>query len=158
MSRDFRIEGFDDQLRKLVHESGNRERYDDLRYNVGRNYLDNCAERCGEDSGQLIASFKRRAFNGKKEWILDGKHSESIEAGTHVFYARMLNDGHRLVLRRRNKKGQPIKGKRGLKEVGFVKGTHFADQALKKTEQDIPDMAREFLREMGKAAGFDVSE
>ncbi|RTE05492.1 hypothetical protein [Paenibacillus whitsoniae] len=154
---DFRIEGFDEQFRRLAREAGDKRRYDDLRYDVGRKFLDHCAEESPEKTGQLIASFKRRSFDGKKEWILDGKHAESIEAGTKVFYASMLNDGHRLVIRKRNKKGERIRGKRGLKENGFVKGTHFMDKALAKTNQDIPEMVESFLRETGRAAGFDVS-
>jgi hypothetical protein len=157
MSSDFRISGMDQQLQRMIREASNRNRYDDLRYDVGRRHLDNCAERCGEVSGQLIASFRRQPFQGKKEWILNGQYSESIEVGTSVFYAHMLNDGHRLVLRRRNKKGVPIKGKRGLKEVGFVPGTHFMEKALDQTKEDIPGMVQDFFRESGKAAGFNVS-
>ncbi|WP_438445904.1 hypothetical protein [Gorillibacterium sp. sgz5001074] len=154
---DFRINGLDTLIQDMNRESRNRSRYDDLRYDVGRRHLHNCAEHCGEDSGQLVASFRRQPFNGKKEWVLNGRYADSIEAGTSVFYARMLNDGHRLVLRRRNSKGVPIKGKRGLKEVGFVSGTHFMERALDQTQEDLPELVRDFLRETGKAAGFDVS-
>lgn len=157
MSSDFSISGLDEQLQRMLREANNRNRYDDLRYDVGRKHLDNCANECGEETGQLVASFKRQPFNGKKEWVLNGKFSDSIEAGTIVYYARMVNDGHRLVLRRRNKKGEPIRGKRGLKEIGFVPGTHFMEKALEQTKEDIPEMVRDFIRETGKAAGFDVS-
>ncbi|MCL6499007.1 MAG: hypothetical protein K6U07_03135, partial [Firmicutes bacterium] len=92
---EFRIEGLDEQLRNMVNEAMNRDRYDKLRYEVGRNYLDNCAKHCGEVSGQLIASYKRQEYGGKKEWVLNGKFTDAIEAGTKVFYARMVNDGHR---------------------------------------------------------------
>lgn len=151
---DFRIDGLDNLIAGLNKAARNTKRYDKLRKDIGKLHLKNCAKTCGEESGQLKDSFLGVPHNGKRETILylDGK--DTIEAGTHVFYAKMVNDGHVLAYRRKGKNG-----KRGRKvKKGFVPGTHFMEKALNMTNEQIPEKVDQFLKDLGREAGLDVSE
>jgi len=60
---------------------------------------------------------------------------------TDKFYANMVEEGHKTP-----------DGK------GFVSGKHYLRQALEETEQELPDLLKDFVRRMGKELGTDVSE
>lgn len=152
----FKIEGLDQLSKALGHAARDKKRYNQLRYDVGKKHLQNCAAEVPVSSGRLRASFKRELYKGQKEWILFVDPCETIEVGTKVWYARMVEDGHKLVkvTRKKMKNGRI---RRTKKNLGFVPGTHFFKRALEKTNRDIPEMVDDFIREIGKEAGFDVS-
>jgi hypothetical protein len=153
----FKIEGLDGLIDGLERASRNKQRYEDLKYDVGKRFLENCAKTCGEDTGQLKASFKREPYKGKREWVLDAKHGDTIEAGTKVFYARMVEEGHKLVKVRKTKlKNGRVR--RTKKVVGFVPGTHFMLKALEHTDKEIPGMVEKFLNDVAKEAGLNVEK
>ncbi|UVI32085.1 hypothetical protein [Paenibacillus spongiae] len=157
----FKVDGLDEfekQLKKAIRKSG--KLYKDLQYEVGKQHLTDAAQvlksEGHEDSGQLIDSYERKPHDGKKEWALfvDG---DTIEVGTKVFYANMLNDGHKLVKIKRgiSKTGRATKRK---KTVGYVPGIHYNEKALNRTKEVIPKMVEDFIKKIGKEAGFDVEK
>ncbi|WP_163854627.1 hypothetical protein [Paenibacillus elgii] len=160
---DFRISGLEEHIRQMERAARDRKRYDELRYEVGKANLDNNAKLCGEKSGRLVASFRRQSYKGKKEWILFVNPVDTVEVGTKVFYARMVENGHKLkvpygrptrIVRSGVDKG---KRRRRVKTKGFVPGKHFMRRALEKTNEQIPGMVDSFLKKIGKEAGFDVT-
>lgn len=152
----FKIDGLDKLSKALGKAAKDKTRYDQLRYDVGKKHLDNCASEAPVSSGRLKSSFKRELYKGQKEWILFVDPGETIEVGTKVWYAKMVEDGHRLikVTRKKTKTG---KIRRYKKDLGFVAGTHFTKLALERTNRDIPDMVDDFIGDLGREAGFDVS-
>lgn len=152
----FKIEGLGELTSALGKAAKDKESYNNLRYDVGKKHLENCAETVAESSGRLKSSYKREPWNGQKEWILFADVGETIEAGTKVFYAPMVEDGHRnvRVTRRKTKSGRV---RRYKKEYDFVPGDYHHKRALEMTDKDIPDMVDDFIKDIGRKAGFDVS-
>jgi hypothetical protein len=121
------VQGLAKAIQLMSRETGNRRRYNMLRYDAGVTFMDHCAAQSSFFSDQLTASFRRHSFKGNKEWILELKGTNAIEAGTKVPQARKLG------------------------------ASKYMSRALSRTRIMLPDMARNFYRVTGKAAGFDVS-
>lgn len=152
----FKIEGLNELSSALGKLARDKTSYNNLRYDVGKKHLENCAETVGESSGRLKSSYKREPWNGQKEWILYADVGEIVEAGTKVFYAAMVEDGHRNVkITRKTAKSGRVR--RYKKEYDFVPGDHHHKRALEMTDKDIPVMVDDFIKGIGRKAGFDVS-
>jgi hypothetical protein len=75
---------------------------------------------------------------------------DSVTVYTNKFYARMVEEGHAIV-----KYGKI--GKRRIKrELGFVPGKFYFRKGFEQTEQELPQLLKQYVREMGRELGFDV--
>jgi hypothetical protein len=143
---------FQAQLKRIL--ATYPERKQELLTQAGELLLDNAADITDEDEGRLKASYNRIPWNGEKEWVLDVE-DDQVTAGTDVFYARMVEEGHKLVrVVRRVKRGRRVY--RIKEDLGFVPGKHYFRRAFEQTERELPDMVVNFMRELGKEMGFDV--
>lgn len=121
------VPGLEKAIQSMVQETGNRRRYNLLRFDAGTAFMDYCAAESGASSARLTASFKRNSYAGKKEWMLELKGSDSIEAGTRVPNARQLG------------------------------AERYMKRALQRTAFKLPAMADAFFQVTGRGAGFHVS-
>ena len=102
--------------------------YEKLKSEIKDMAFKNTIKHIPVDKGRIIASFEKTAFNGKEEFIEENLSREVFAIGTKVWYAHMIENGHKL-------KG----GK------GFVKGAKFMEQGLEETAKEIPNMAQDML-------------
>jgi hypothetical protein len=165
MSDSFKIEGLSEFQNKLANTLRNNQRkYDELRLKIGKQLLKNAAKQVASDrmveTGRLLSSFQMEPYTDKKgtheEWKLKLIGKDVIEAGSTVWYARLIEEGHILtkVNRTKNENG---KVRRNKKILGFVPGKHYFAKAMEKTYSELPELTEDFLKELGKEAGFDVT-
>ena len=104
-----------------------------------------------DDEGRLRASLQRRTHGHGKEWVLKIK-KDGVEAGSSVYYAPMVNDGHVMGKRidnRGHRKTDPDKRRRAAKAAGrvWVNGTFFREQAEDAIELEMDGFAADFADE-----------
>lgn len=146
------MEEFEKKLLKTIREMP--KKHQELLERAGELLLDNAAEETPEDEGRLKGSYKRIPYKGKEEWVLEVEDDE-VKAGTNVYYARMVEEGHKLVrVKKRVKRGRRVY--RVKEDLGFVPGKHYFRKAFEKTEEELPDLLEDFMRELGKELGLDV--
>jgi hypothetical protein len=117
--------------RKLVRKAGNL-----LRKNVRRS--------TAKVEGDLRKSYRIKT------------KGDTTTVYTNKFYAKMVEEGHELVLvTDRIKKGG--RRYRVKKSLGFVPGKFYFRKGFEQTEKELPGMLKDFLRQMGKELGMDVS-
>jgi len=146
------LEQFQRQLQKAQAQAS--EKHQELLKQAGELLLDNAAEQTPEDEGRLNSSYKRIPWEGKQEWVLEVINDE-VKAGTNVFYARMVEEGHELVrVKRRVRRGRRVY--RVKEQLGFVPGKHYFRKAFEQTENELPELVEDFFRELGKEMGLDV--
>lgn len=103
---------------------------------AGELVLDKAAEQTPEVEGRLKGSYERRPFKGEQEWVLN-VDGDTVEAGTNVYYARMVDEGH----------AKPD-GK------GFVEGKHYFRKGYEQAENEVEELAQEFFEQIGRGMGF----
>jgi len=87
-----------------------------------------------------VSGALRRSYRVK---VKDGLINEKLAITyTKKFYANMVEEGHVI---RRKRKGRIL---------GFVPGKHYLRRALEETKQELPDLLRGFLRQVGRDMGF----
>ena len=116
------------EYRKLLRKAGNL-----LRKNVRR--------ATAKDEGELRKSYRVKVK--PKEDLVD--------VYTKKFYAKMVEEGHAIV------KYNRANGLRIKRTLGFVPGKFYFRQGFEKTEAELPELLRDFLRQMGKELGLSVS-
>lgn len=114
--------GFEKAIKRAPKE------YEKLKNDIKDKAFKNTIKHIPVNKGRIIASFEKTAFNGKEEFIEEDMSREVFAIGTKVWYAHMIENGHK-------KKG----GK------GFVKGVKFMEQGLEETAKEIPEMAQDML-------------
>jgi len=129
------LDDFGERLSKAIKKAP--DLHQELLQKAGELVLDKAAEETPVVEGRLKKSYKRQPFEGEKEWIIniDG---DTVETGTTVYYARMVEEGH----------AKP-KGK------GFVAGKHYFRKGYEKAEREFDKLAEEFFQRLGEVAGFD---
>jgi hypothetical protein len=110
-----------------------------------------------DDEGRLRASLNRQPFKGQSEWV-EEYDSRSVEAGTKVYYAPMVNDGHVIGVRDKGHNHGSKNGKRRAKGAysinkGWAEGTFFTEKAVEQMEQEMPHMAADFLKKLLRGVG-----
>lgn len=81
---------------------------------------------------------------------------DSVLVYTNKFYARMVEEGHAIVKyeRIRNERGRV----RRIKHVlGHVPGKFYFRKAFEETEKQLPTLLKDFMRNLAKEMGLDVS-
>lgn len=129
------LKEFDQFLHRAIRKAP--DMHAELLKQLGELVLDKVAEETPEVEGRLKASYQRRPFRGENEWVLN-VDGDTVEAGTTVFYARMVEEGH----------AKPD-GK------GFVPGRHYFQKGYEKAEQEFDRLADQFFRKLGEEMGFD---
>lgn len=120
------------EYRKLLRKAGNL-----LRKNVRRT--------TPKVEGELRKSYRVKVK--PKE--------DSVIVYTNKFYAKMVEEGHAIVKydRQTNERGRVRRIKRVL---GFVPGKFYFRKGFEKTEQELPELLKDFMRQMGRELGLDV--
>lgn len=153
---EFEIKGLDELAQKIQKTIREHRAYNQALLDAGNLLLANAAKITPEVEGRLKASYEKRPFKGQKEWILRRTDNDTIEAGTSVYYAHMVEEGHELVrVRRVLRKGGRVR--RSKQTLGHVAGKHYLQKALEETEKQLPEIMENMLRSVGKEAGFDVT-
>lgn len=122
------VQSLDKAMRQMAGASANRRFYNRLRYDMAEEFMDACAQGSVRVSPRLAASFRRTAYQGKREWVLEEKGPYAIAAGTAMPNASRL--------------GAP----------------RIMGRALQQTAGKLPALADRFYHSAGKAAGFHVSK
>lgn len=119
--------------RKLLRKAGNL-----LRKNVRR--------ATPKVTGELRKSYRVR---------VRAKES-SVQVYTNKFYAKMVEEGHAIVKydRQVNERGKVRRTKRTL---GFVPGKFYFRKGFEQTEKELPGLLKDFMRDLAKEMGLDVS-
>ncbi len=120
------LEELEKGLEKAVKKAP--KEYEKLKNDIKDRVFKNTLKHIPVNKGRIIASFEKRTFDGKEEFIEEDLSREVFAVGTKVWYAHMIENGHK-------KKG----GK------GFVKGVKFMEQGLEETAKEIPEMAQDML-------------
>lgn len=129
------LEDFGERLSKAIKKAP--ELHQELLQKAGELVLDKAAEETPVVEGRLRASYERKSFNGEEEWEIKIE-GDTVEAGTNVYYARMVEEGH---------------AKPGGK--GFVSGKHYFQKGYEKAEKELDKLAEEFFEKLGEVAGLD---
>jgi hypothetical protein len=140
------LDQFQKQLEKAARK--HKAKHRKLLADVGALFLKKCAERAPKDTGELAESFQ------DTQKILD-VNNDFVVAGTSYYVARMVEEGHRIV-RKKRISGRGKRGKYKEEVVGFAPGKHYMAAALDDTEKELPGMVEAFLKEVGREAGFDA--
>lgn len=126
----FEIQGLDElekQLNKAIKKAP-RE-FKKLKDDIKDLTFKNTAKHVPNDKGQLKASFEKQLFRGKKEYIEEDLTKETFAIGTDVWYAHMIENGHK------------IKGGKGFKQ-----GVKFMEKGLEETARELPQMEKDFIQ------------
>lgn len=128
----FEIEGLDEMEKALgVALKKAPKEFNGLKQDIKDLAFKNTLKHVPEDKGRLKASFEKKTFEGKEEFIEEDLTKETFAVGTKVWYAHMIENGHK-------KKG----GK------GFVKGVKFMEKGLEETAKEIPSLANAMLEKV----------
>jgi hypothetical protein len=81
---------------------------------------------------------------------------DSVLVYTNKFYAKMVEEGHAIVKYNRqvNERGRVRRIKRVL---GFVPGKFYFRKGFEQTEKELPGLLKDFMRDLAKEMGLDVS-
>lgn len=120
------LEELEKGLEKAIKKAP--EEYKKLKEEIKETVFKNTFEHVPNNKGRLKASFEKKPFNGKEEFIDEDLNKETFAVGTEVWYAHFIENGHK-------KKG----GK------GFVPGVKFMEKGLEKTAKEIPKLAQNML-------------
>ncbi|MGB9845893.1 MAG: HK97 gp10 family phage protein [Desulfotomaculales bacterium] len=120
------------EYRKLLRQAGNL-----LRKNV-RNTTPKV-------EGELRRSYRVRVK--PKE--------DSVLVYTNKFYARMVEEGHAIVKYDRVHKGRRVQ--RIKRVLGFVPGKFYFRKGFEQTEKELPGLLKDFMRNLAREMGLDVS-
>lgn len=162
----FEVQGLTEFQNKLVNTLRNKQKkYDELRLKIGKRLLKNAAKQVKVDglveTERLLDSFEMKPYTDKKgvheEWINKLIGKDVVKAGSEVWYARIVDEGHLAMgyERYKNKYGRE-RSRNNKKILGFVPGKHYFRKAMEKTYFELPELINEFLKDLGKGAGFDV--
>lgn len=132
---DITLEEFQRRLDQALRQAPTMHR--ELLQKAGELVLDRAAEQTPEVEGRLKASYERRTFQGEKEWELN-VDGDTVEAGSNVYYARMVEEGH----------AKPD-------EEGFVEGKHYFRKGFEQAENEIVNPANEFFEQLRRVMRFD---
>lgn len=77
-----------------------------------------------------------------------------VDVYTNLFYAKMVEEGHAIVKYDRVKRGPFVRRKKRV--LGFVPGKFYFRKAFEQTEKELPDLLRDYVRNLGKGLGLDV--
>lgn len=116
------------EYRKLLRKAGNL-----LRKNVRR--------ATAKDEGELRKSYRVKVK----------PRESSVDVYTNKFYAKMVEEGHAIV------KYDRSNGRRIKRTLGFVPGKFYFRKGLEKTEGELQELLKEFLKDMGRELGLDVT-
>lgn len=159
MADGIKIDGlskWEGRLLRVIKDKAPKE-YSKMLTKAGNLLMKNAAAVTPKDEGRLQASYKKKRYNGEKEWYWKKHSKDTIEAGTTVFYARMVEEGHRLIrVVQRVRRGRRVY--RIKKDLGFVPGKFYFRKAEEMTERQLPDLMKELIHKIGKELGMDVSE
>lgn len=128
------LDDFGERLSKAIKKAP--DLHQELLQKAGELVLDKAAEETPVVEGRLRASYERKSFNGEEEWEIKIE-GDTVEAGTNVYYARMVEEGH---------------AKPGSK--GFVSGKHYFQKGYEKVEKELDKLAEEFFEKLGEVAGL----
>lgn len=100
-----------------------------------------CARRTKERSGRLVDSYslghKDNVFDVRRKEI-GGSGSTDVVIGTATFYAKMVNNGHRVVAPSQRKDHRRDKrSAKGRAKYDSVEGRHFHEPAIEKIKEDF---------------------
>lgn len=127
--------------RELRRIQKDRKQYAALQDKVVDNFFKRMDAAAPPDkTGRLRASLQRRPFDGQSEWVVE-RNGYTIRAGTKVFYAVMVNDGHVIGKRKRGvshkKRRRAVNYDNYTNVKGWVPGKFFTEKALKGLEEDV---------------------
>lgn len=102
-------------------------------------------------AGNLLRKNVRRA-TAKAEGELRRSYRVKVKGDTttvftNKFYAKMVEEGHAIVLKRSGQK----------EKVGFVPGKFYFKKGFEQTEKELPALLKELIHSIGKELGMDVS-
>lgn len=103
-----------------------------------------------DDEGRLKSSFYKQPWHGQQEWVEDFKKG-SVEVGTSVYYAPMVNEGHVIGVRmkgnsHRKTSAESRKTSAGYTKVkGWADGSFFLEAAEEATDKMLDQVAEDFL-------------
>lgn len=118
--------------------------YDKLMKNVSEKILENAAEviKPNSKSGRMLASYEKRPFGKYKEWVDRRIDKDTVEAGTKVFYARWVEEGHTIgKKKKRRKRKQKATGKK-------TEAKKYFETAFNKTTEELKPMVEKFMDEV----------
>lgn len=130
------LKEFEKQLEWALKQSPNL--HQKLLQKSGELVLDEAAKQTPEVEGRLKSSYERKSFKGKQEWEIN-VDGDAVEAGTNVYYARMVEEGH----------AKPDGN-------GFVEGKHYFRKGFEQAENGMGDLSKVFFKQLGKVIGFDI--
>jgi hypothetical protein len=120
------LEELEKQLNKAIRKAP--KEFKKLKDDIKDLTFKNTAKHVPSDKGQLKAAFEKQLFRGKKEYVEEDLSKEAFAIGTDVWYAHMIENGHKL------------KGGKGFKQ-----GVKFMEKGLEETAREIPAMERAFI-------------
>lgn len=125
----------------------NKVQYRKLLKRVGKSLMANTADRAPRKSGRLRASYKMLPYKGTVEGEIRIINKDTVEAGSTVFYANIVEQGHPIVkISRSKEKGK--RTRRNKTSVGYAEGQHFQKKALDDTRRQLARLAEEFFEEL----------
>jgi len=144
----FEINGLDEMEQTFLKAlRRNKKEYRKLLTKVGQMLMANTADRAPRKSGRLRASYKMLPWKGKVEGEIRIVNKDTVEAGSAVFYANIVEQGHPVVKVTRTKaKGK--RTRRNKEEVGYAEGHHFQKKAMEETRRQLPGLAEEFFESL----------
>jgi len=75
----------------------------------------------------------------RKSYRVKMRGKDTVIVYTNKFYAKMVEEGHV-----------------GPDGNGFVPGKHYLRKALEQTEEELPDLLKEFVHRVGRELGMNV--
>ncbi|MCM1567094.1 MAG: HK97 gp10 family phage protein [Dehalobacter sp.] len=134
MSNDMDLSVWEKRLLRVVRDTAPKEHRKIVR-KAGNLLRKNVRRETAKVNGEL-----RRSYRTKTK-------EDTATVYTDKFYAKMVEEGHAIVLRRNGEK----------EKVGFVPGKFYFKKGLDKTEKELPQLLKELLHTIGKGLGMDVS-
>lgn len=133
---------------------GRRKRQARMQKDIAEVFFDACkAGDYQDDEGDLRQSFEDGHPDQIKKTMGD-----TLELGTKVYYAIMVEEGHVIGVRdkrhnHRGKRSGKVKGGYVINK-GFVPGVFFTQKALDAVDAQLTGIADKLLTDMGKEAGL----
>lgn len=133
---------------------GRRKCQERMQKDISDVFFDACkAGDYEDDEGALRESFN----DGDPDQIKEA-HGDTLELGTRVYYAIMVEEGHVIGIRskRHNHQGKrsgKVKGGYAV-DKGFAPGVFFMQAAMDQLDGLLPGIADKMLEDMGREAGL----
>jgi hypothetical protein len=127
------LTNFEKRLLNYIRDTAPRQKTKLLR-KAGNLLRRNVRRETPRKSGELRKSYRVRVRGRKDE----------VQVFTNKFYAKLVEEGH------------VIKTSRKGEVLGFVPGKFYFRKGFEKTEQQLPNLLKEQVREIGRELGFDV--